>query len=512
MTDHPPGGQVRRFTDVLIVGGGPAGSSAATLLARHGVDATVLERERFPRYHIGESLLLSCWPLFDTLGVSDSVLNHGFVRKHGVHIDWGTDTWDVRWGNPREASPSHAFQVVRSEFDDLLLRHAERQGARVEEETEVSRVEFGSVEGGRVHWRHCGSSDDGVTEFRHLIDASGRYGLLSNHHARTRRHLSGFENVAVWTYWKEVNFPACYPPGAIVVNSVPDGWVWAIPLHDGTASVGLVVHKHALKTERASGLSLKSVYERGVLATPQISRMLDAAACVGSVRTEQDFSYYTDQLCGPSYFIAGDAACFIDPLLSSGVHLATYSAVLAAACILSMGRGELSQDDAYKFYSAAYNRAYWRFVVLVAALYQEYHGVDSLFWQAQRLAHDPIESTRLDEAFSNVISGIDDWVDAATGSRRTVVDEVSSFYRHFMNKAGSGTHPGAGPLFEPAVEPAIARALNAGRETATSPQTAVDGMYLGLHSPVGIMRVPQAMIIRSSSSTVAGASAQPAVL
>ena len=185
-------------TDVLIVGGGPAGSVAAATLARAGVNCVLMERDGFPRYHIGESLLPSVLTVLDAIDLRSTVERYGFVRKFGGLFRWGPEPkpWRLVFGE-LEGLKNYAFQVIRSEFDELLLRHAAVCGAKVLEHTTVKEVEIGPD--GRAHAaRYVSGGVERRIGFNFLIDASGRYGLMANHLLKSRIFHTAFDNVAIW--------------------------------------------------------------------------------------------------------------------------------------------------------------------------------------------------------------------------------------------------------------------------------------------------------------------------
>ncbi|MCB5179816.1 NAD(P)/FAD-dependent oxidoreductase [Streptomyces antimicrobicus] len=394
-------------TDVLVVGGGPAGATTAALLAREGFAVTLLEKARFPRYHIGESLLPSLLPLLDLLGARQAVEAHGFVRKRGAYYDWGGQQWALHFDHLGPEAP-YSFQVVRADFDHALLDHARHQGVRVHEQTAVGAVAFHDGRPRSATWT-APDGHQGSTAFTHLVDASGRAGLLTARHLRLRRFHDAFRNVATWAYWQGVAPVPGAPEGAICLYSLPDhGWFWAIPLHDGTLSVGLVTDKRSFAQARTELGSAQALYTHHLARTPALADLLADARQATGVRVESDYSYVCDRFCGPGWYAAGDAACFLDPLLSTGVHLAMHSGLLAAASIAATLRHDTTASRAAAFYQAAYRHAYERLLVLVGAFYDIHQGRDAHFRRAQQLSHRDQKPLRLHESFLHIVTGVED--------------------------------------------------------------------------------------------------------
>ncbi|EFL13279.1 tryptophan 7-halogenase [Streptomyces sp. C] len=400
-------GQPPVETDVLVVGGGPAGATAAGLLARQGFGVALLEKARFPRYHIGESLLPSLLPLLDLLGAREAVERRGFVRKSGAYYDWGGQEWALRFDGLDPGAP-YSFQVVRADFDQVLLDHARDQGVLVHEETAVGAVDFEEGRARAAAWTTAGGRR-GRTGFRHLVDASGRAGLLTARQLRTRRFHDAFRNVATWGYWRGAHPAPDVPEGAIRLHSLPDhGWFWAIPLHDGTLSVGLVTDRHSFARGRQALGGTDALYADRLAHTPGLARLLTGAERVTGLRVESDYSYVADRFCGPGWYAAGDAACFLDPLLSTGVHLGMHSGTLAAASIAAALRQDVGEAEAEAFYQGAYRHAYERLLVLVGAFYDIHQGREAHFRRAQRLSHRDQRPLRLHESFLNIVTGVED--------------------------------------------------------------------------------------------------------
>jgi len=307
---------------VLVIGGGPAGSTAAGLLARQGIQVTLLESSTFPRYHIGESILPSVLPVLDLLGAREKVEKYGFVRKNGAYFEWGPENWDLNFDHLSGAG-RYSYQVIRSEFDHILLDNAAELGVDVRQGVKVTEIRFDEGRPVAAQWV---ASDDrsvsGEIGFDFLVDASGRGGVMATKYLKNRRFQEAFKNIAVWSYWRGVTPLDRGPSGAIAVCSVPSGWFWAIPLHDGTYSIGLVAKRTMFASERDRLGSIDAVYFDALDQCPRIAAMVAGAERQTDFKVEQDYSYTSDSFTGPGYLMIGDAACFLDPLLSTGVHLA----------------------------------------------------------------------------------------------------------------------------------------------------------------------------------------------
>lgn len=427
--------QIPSYSKILVVGGGPGGSTAATLLARQGVEVTLLEAARFPRYHIGESLLPTMIDIINLLGMREKMEAFGFQRKPGAHLEWGRDTWSLNFGE-LSGDTTYSFQVTRAEFDHLLLEHAKSQGVKVFEGVEVRSLEF---DGERpvsatyvVNANGNGSAGQtGVIAFDYLIDASGRNGIMANRYLRNRRYHQVFKNIAVWGYWKNTDRLATGREGDIAVGSINNGWIWAIPLHDGTMSIGVVMHKDALAAKRP--MPMEQIYTEALVESPLIARVVKEAELVSDLKTETDYSYTAEKFSGPGYFMVGDAACFLDPLLSSGVHLATFSAMLAAAGLITMFEGEISEEEAVSFFEKAYRQAYLRFLVFLSAFYDINRGKESYFWEAQRLTQEDVSEDNLKLAFLNLVTGVRDLRDAQSNTRHFILKEMSNRISENLN-------------------------------------------------------------------------------
>ena len=351
--------------DVAIIGGGPAGSTAATLLAQAGRRVIVFEREKFPRFHIGESLLPFSVQTFDRLGVREK-LDATFMPKYGGEITaaCGTKGAKFYFKDGFRSQRDRAYQVTRSEFDKVLLDHSRDNGAEVREETEVTKLEFGND---RV--KIDIETSDGTKasiDARYLLDCSGRQTVLGNlfNLKQTYDHLRKF---SVFAHYDNVE----RLPGkdATLIRMVRglDRWFWTIPLTETRTSVGVVMDTTTFRKEK---LSPEAALEKFIAAQPLMVERMKNATRVSPVYSASDFSYRNTRLHGERWLLAGDAAGFIDPVFSSGVFLAIMSAEKAADTIEEVLRDESRRRRAFKKYSSEVNRIMDIYLTFVNAWYK----------------------------------------------------------------------------------------------------------------------------------------------
>ena len=316
--------------DVLVIGGGPAGSSAATVLARKGLRVLQLEKDVHPRFHIGESLLPCNLPILEELGVLEQVRALG-VLKLGADFpsgDCGYQTFHFR--RSLGPSPPHAFQVKREEFDQVLFENARANGVDARERTKVEAVSVNGI--GHVEARARGADGNAFAiRARYLVDASGRDTLLGNT-LKLKRKNDKHQSAAIFAHFHGVELRPGEDAGNISIYRFEHGWCWFIPLREGVMSVGCVCWPEYLKQRRGSN-------EDFLLATLQRmpeawSRMRDARQ-TGEVRVTGNYSYTCSRMAGPGWIMAGDAWAFVDPVFSSGVYLAMHSGTRAAALVES---------------------------------------------------------------------------------------------------------------------------------------------------------------------------------
>jgi flavin-dependent dehydrogenase len=456
---------MRPSSKVLVVGGGPAGATAATFLARNGVDVVLLERDSFPRYHVGESLSLSVVRMMDLLGVSEKLNEFGFRHKSGSYYEWGSEKWDLPFTDV--PGGKHSWQVTRADFDKILLDHAREEGVEVYESHRVTEIRFDGDRAVAARWQNADGDSDEL-EFGYVIDASGRAGLLARNYFKNRRMHEVFRNIGVWSYWKGAHDIEEGPDGAVSVCSVPEGWIWVIPLHNGIASIGLVTDKKRFYEMRKTPDDVQAIYERAVHSHPLVARTIADATQTSKVHTETDYSYVADRFTGSGYLMAGDAACFLDPLLSTGVHLATFSGMLAAATVTSMVDGSVEENRGLRFYETAYRYSYERLLVLVSTFYESYRGKDDYFYRGQALTRGEQRRLHIHEAFLSIIAGVEDLADAST------VDAYKTIEKALHGGVAPGTIPPT-------------QVHSQSREwtiLADSPANTIEGMYITMEPSV----------------------------
>jgi FADH2-dependent halogenase len=371
----------RRF-DVAVIGGGPGGSSTATALARRGRSVLLLERDHFPRFHIGESQLPWINEVLEVLGVHETVAKAGFVEK------WGASFWEID-GTPAsyvdftaavETPVPRTFQVPRAQFDELLLRHAERSGVIVRE---GHRAVDAAFDGDGVTLRYAGP--DGLEQIARasaVVDASGRAGFLARRIGRYETDAM-LEHVSVHAQYEGIPRAGGRAAGDIRVLTRPDvGWIWLIPLSETVTSVGVVVPQ-ALHRRESKATADESL-DHYLRSTPAAPDLLREARRVSPARFDVDYSYLATRMVGDRWVAVGDAGSFLDPVFSTGVLLAMQGGLEAAEAIdAGLRAGDLSARR-FARYERVVRRRYHYFRRFVVGFYDPYFR-RLLFRRSRRL-------------------------------------------------------------------------------------------------------------------------------
>jgi len=318
-------------TDIVVIGGGPAGATSATLLAQAGHSVVLLEREKFPRFQVGESLLPYNNNLFRRMGILDALGEGKFLPKYGAQFVTGDGRtgYTFRFDRHLPEEYSRSFQVSRARFDELLLRHAETKGVDVREETSVSDVDVSSVDRAIIR----GTSADGQPfelTARFVVDATGARALLASKNGG-RLENDKLRKVSFFAHYKGVlSGGEGRDAGNTVIALLKNAWFWLIPIDEETTSVGLVVDRDEFL---ASGLKPEELLDRAIAGTPYVAGRMGQAVKSSQVYARKDFSYRAKKLVGDNFALVGDAAGFIDPIFSTGVFMAMKSAEVAADAV-----------------------------------------------------------------------------------------------------------------------------------------------------------------------------------
>jgi len=384
----------RNKTDILIIGGGPAGTTIGTLLREKGWDVVLLEKEHHPRFHIGESLLPMNLPILERLDLLHEVSSIG-VAKLGADFtiaNSGADEETYYFADALGKSPPQAFEVRRSEFDQVLFERCKRSGVKTFEGTKVTRVTALDNESHEVE----SINEDAVPqlwEAKFVIDASGRDAFLSSSNGWKKRNPN-HASAAIFGHFRGVKRRPDADQGNISIYWFDHGWIWMIPLKDDRMSVGIVCRPEYLKTRQHSLDEFLISTLNGIAETHE---RMKSAQLEMSARATGNYSYLSDRMCGPGYLMIGDAYAFIDPVFSSGVYLAMSGAEQGVAVAESWLSGDKS----------AYRRACRR--------YQKYvlKGLSSFSWfivrftspAMQLLMSNPRRDSKVVRAVISMLAG-----------------------------------------------------------------------------------------------------------
>ncbi|KAJ7793019.1 hypothetical protein B0H14DRAFT_3115063 [Mycena olivaceomarginata] len=439
---------VPSYSKVLVVGGGPGGSYTAAALAREGIDVVLLEASKFPRYHIGESMLPSLRHFLRFIDAERKVEEHGFQKKPGAAILF--NQWKQE-GYTKFGENNHSWNVVRSELDEILLRHAEECGAKVYEEHKVTELVFAEGSNHRpISARFTtGSGEVRSITFDYLVDASGRAGIMSTKYLKNRHLNETLKNIACWAYFRGADM---YAPGTDRENAPwfealtdESGWAWFIPLRDSSrgnvVSVGFVMDSKVSAAKKAAGsaaagdgssYTLQDHYLAQFAFVPRLKKLLgDAELCVdatgqtATVKSASDFSYTAASYAGDHFRLVGDASAFIDPFFSSGVHLAVSGGLTAAVTIAASIRQHCSEEEAGKFHDHKVAVSYTRFLLTVLGAYKQIRN-------QQVAVLSDIDEGNFDRAFDLIRPVIQGTADAGQIVTEDELQKAMDFVTHIF--------------------------------------------------------------------------------
>jgi flavin-dependent dehydrogenase len=384
--------------DVAIIGGGPAGSTVGTLLCKYNprLNVQILERERFPRDHVGESQLPIISQVLDEMECWDQVESAGFPIKIGATYRWGKspELWDFEFIPDGKLEPAPrpgkyagqrtqtAFQVDRAIYDDILLRHAQSMGCKVHQEAAVRKV---LRTGDRVEGLVL---DSGATVVaRHYVDASGHGGILRRAMDVQANSPTNLQNIAIWDYWQNAEWAVSIGVGGtrVQVMSLGYGWIWFIPLGPTRTSVGLIVPAEYYKQQNVKP---RDLYDRAISEEPVVSKLLKTATREDKLATTKDWSFLAERLVGENWFLAGESCGFADPILAAGMTLAHLGARDVAYTILALDQGVYEADWLRQRYCETH-RTHIRQHIRFADFWYTQNGVfTDLQEEAKRIAGD----------------------------------------------------------------------------------------------------------------------------
>jgi flavin-dependent dehydrogenase len=391
MEPDPPLSEDTDRAHVLVVGGGPGGSTAAALLARQGLRVTLVEKSRHPRFHIGESLLPMNMPIFERLGVFDQVMAIGRQKLGADFPSPNERGYNVfRFARTLNPGTGYAVQVRREDLDQLLFTHAAACGAETHEETEVLRIDFAAA-AATAHLRRADGTEEEL-RVDYVVDATGRNTLLGTALRLKHKHHR-HQSAALFAHFAGVQRREGEDAGNISIYRFPAGWVWMIPLPGDCMSIGAVCYPEYLKERRGSNADF-------LLATlsriPGARDRIRDARIIGNLHATGNYSYMCSRMSGHRWIMVGDAFAFLDPIFSSGVYLAMNSAERAAAVVAGALREPRRE--------AALQRDYARFVR---------RGLGQLSWfifrftspAMSRLFAHPRDTLQVERAMVSMLAG-----------------------------------------------------------------------------------------------------------
>lgn len=477
--------------DLVVIGGGPAGSLLTSLVRRQDPDRSVLvlEREEFPRHHVGESTIPSWRPILQRAGLLEKLDAAVETRKVGTIFLWGREadeSWTIDFRDVEtRCAPRGAYQVDRAVFDDLLLTHAAEQGAHVRQRATVRRV--GQREAGvfTLHWDE-GDGEGYSARARYLADASGQARIVSRQWGIPSYIRDDMNNYAVYGYWEgsqlaRYRYPVKEHERWTYIATTDDGWVWHIPISDVLTSVGVVTQKDLIPPRS----SLEEFYRRNVGACEPIAELLRSAKLVQHPRAPRslmvvtDWSWGCSKVCGEGWFLLGDAAAFVDPILSSGLLIASSAASLVANAFHTLWNDpDVDVPLLLESYQSTYKEMVDAYHRLARVWYGRNFHKSTWHWEAkrQRLRAGGATIFETDErAFLSLgLGSFANPLDAAVDGLRPRLDrpDIRIYQQHlFADDAGPAAIDAAG----------LERAMHAGEEQSARTVVKADVMERWRH-------------------------------
>ncbi|MGA5704462.1 NAD(P)/FAD-dependent oxidoreductase [Peterkaempfera bronchialis] len=387
--------------DVIVIGGGPAGATTAGLLAKRGHQVLVLDKERFPRYHVGESLIPAFMRPMEELGITERMDARGFERKYGGTLVWGNKQVPWNFSFIEGGAYEYAYHTRRADMDSMILDRARELGAYIIEDATVKEPieENGRVTGVRYTLRGVDGSYEARAKL--VVDASGQSRLLSRRYSEVTWHEE-LRNVAVWTYFDNCERLDGDEYTNILIEGLDNGWFWAIPIDKGTISVGYVTRSSHVGKD---GESLQELFASEVERSTKLKKMLAGANQAAGWRTARDWSYTSERFHGDGWVCVGDSAAFVDPLFSTGVALATLAGSVLSKIIDQVMVHPGIEQEALTRYATAYRGFFDEIRSFVERFYDRTKYKEFYYSLAQEMV-DPEHEREPSGDFVQLISGL----------------------------------------------------------------------------------------------------------
>jgi len=379
--------------DVVVIGGGPAGSIASGILAKKGFEVVVLEKEKFPRNTVGESIIPTFWKFTDLIDASEAIENEGFLQKTGGIVAWEGQAKTLSFksfGINRKA-----LHVERDRFDQILLNKVKEKGGSVFEQMKVEHIDISNPNEAIVHYQNTNTGESNTIKAKYVIDASGQRALFSKQ-MQARKFDTDFGFQAVWGYFDKSYFydknldirpfkDRFKHGGMTAVSEIGNwGWCWKIMLRE-KVSVGIILSKEHQPKFKAGGTTLEERFDSFSKDIPLIGNMLSKSTLItGSVRSMRDYAYQSTDLAFENCFLAGDAAAFVDPISSEGVPVSMYGGYLAAWAVSNSLKNPNRRDFYRETFAQEYDKRLKIFKILA---YPSKQVPDHLFKLGQKIIH-----------------------------------------------------------------------------------------------------------------------------